>query len=329
MSKYTNWCFTLNNYKSEDEEKLKIYFDTYCRYMIYGYEEGEKEHTKHLQGYFQLKLRDRLNTIKNKMGINTIHLEHQRASDNDQARSYCMKDNNFKEYGEYIKVGSNRGKKNDYYDQIIECSTFDEVLQFIPPKYVNYAKEVWRHKPIKKDITNPPELRKWQKTVLELLTKPDDRTIYIVCDPVGNHGKTFLCNYLEDYHNAFVCGLMKSSDILYQYNNETIICIDMPRSNDETFVISGAIETLKNGRGLVGKYEGKRIYRPYPASVIIFTNSYTGYEYATKFSKDRVCLLYFNELPDDTDVFLDTNVIRRHNKVPNFNDYRKIILEDN
>ena len=49
-----------------------------CIGQIYGYEEGEKEHTKHLQGYFQLKLRDRLNTIKNKMGINTIHLEHQR-----------------------------------------------------------------------------------------------------------------------------------------------------------------------------------------------------------------------------------------------------------
>ena len=49
---------------------------------------------------------------------------------------------------------------------------------------------------------------------------------------------------------------MKSSDILYQYNNEPIICIDMPRNNDESFMISGAIETLKNGRGLVGKYEG-------------------------------------------------------------------------
>ena len=31
----------------------------------------------------------------------------------------------------------------------------------------------------------------------------------------------------------------------------------MPRSNDESFMISGAVETLKNGRGLVGKYEGK------------------------------------------------------------------------
>ena len=62
-----------------------------------------------------------------------------------------------------------------------------------------------------------------------LLLNPDDRTIYIVCDPEGCHGKTFLCVYLLNYHNAFVCQLMKSSDILFQYNNESIICIDMPR----------------------------------------------------------------------------------------------------
>ena len=41
----------------------------------------------------------------------------------------------------------------------------------------------------------------------------------------------------------------------------------------------------------------KRIYRPYPASAAIFTNSYTGLEYASKFSIDRVVLLFFNELP--------------------------------
>lgn len=103
----------------------------------------------------------------------------------------------------------------------------------------------------------------------------------------------------------------------------------MPRSNDETFVISGAIETLKNGRGLVGKYEGKRIYRPYPASVIIFTNSYTGMEYASKFSKDRVCLLFFNELPNDDDICLDSiNARRGRRSAPKFDDYRKVILID-
>ena len=50
---------------------------------------------------------------------------------------------------------------------------------------------------------------------------------------------------------------------------------------------------------------------------------------SNKFSKDRVCLLYFDELPDDTDIFLDTNVIKRHNKVPLYNDYKKIILKTN
>ena len=40
-----NWCFTLNNYTSEDEDLLKSFFNEYCRYMVYGREVGTKEHT--------------------------------------------------------------------------------------------------------------------------------------------------------------------------------------------------------------------------------------------------------------------------------------------
>ena len=111
---------------------------------VYGYEVGENRHIPHLQGYIQLKNRDRLTHIKKSMNIDRIHLEPQCATDNSQARTYCMKDNNFKEYGEFIENGSNKGKKNDYYDQIVNCTTFDEVLQIIPPRYISYAREVWR-----------------------------------------------------------------------------------------------------------------------------------------------------------------------------------------
>ncbi len=326
-----NWCFTLNNYTSEHEDLLKTFFNEYCRYLVYGKEIGSKEHTPHLQGYIQLKKKLRMLSLKKKLGINTIHLEKQRAKNSEDARNYCLKDGDIVEYGEFLKFGSPKAKKDNLRQLIINCESWNDVLDLIAtrPGYLNYAKECWRNRPIKKDLSKQIELLPWQQTVLDLLLKPDDRTIYIVCDPEGNHGKTFLCNYLEDYHNAFVCGLMKSSDILYQYNNETIICIDMPRNNDENFAISGAIETLKNGRGLVGKYEGKRIYRPYPASVIIFTNSESGMEYASKFSKDRVVLLFFNEIPSHSDIFNDIINAKRYNKSAKFEDYKKIILIDN
>lgn len=327
----TNWCFTLNNYTPEHEELLKTFFNEYCRYMVYGREVGSKEHTPHLQGYIQLKKRLRMLSLKKKLGINTIHLEKQRAKNSEDARNYCLKDGDIVEYGEFLKFGSPKAKKDNLRQQIINCESWNDVLDLIvsTPRYLNYAKECWRNRPIKVDLSNPPTLRPWQQQVLDLLLNPDDRTIYIMCDPEGNHGKTFLCVYLFNYHKAFICGLMKSSDILFQYNNESIICFDMPRNNDENFAISGAVETLKNGYGLVGKYEGRRIYRPYPASVIIFTNSYTGMEYASKFSKDRVCLLFFNELPNDDDIRLDSINVRRCRKAPKFEDYKKIILLDN
>ena len=38
------------------------------------------------------------------MNIDRIHLEPQCATDNSQARTYCMKDNNYKEYGRNLSV---------------------------------------------------------------------------------------------------------------------------------------------------------------------------------------------------------------------------------
>lgn len=298
-NKYSNWCFTLNNYTADDELKLKAYYDQFCRYMIYGHEEGSETHTPHLQGYIQLKNRDRLDTIKKKMLLPTIHLEVQRAKDNDAAKTYCQKDgNNIVEYGQFVQKGSNKGKKNDLYDFVMSASSWNEVLANIKPFQLHYAEEVWKTRPItlpykKEDF----KLYNWQLQLLDLLKKPDPRTIYIVCDPIGNKGKSYLCNYLEDFENAFVTTPMKTADILLQYNNEPIVAIDMPRYNDDEFHMQGAIEILKNGRGRSGKYKGHRLYRPFDISVVIFSNSRTGLEIAEKFSSDRVVLCYFDRRP--------------------------------
>lgn len=65
--------------------------------MVYGREVGTKEHTPHLQGYIQLKKRLRMLSLKKKLGINTIHLEKQRAKNSEDARNYCLKDGDIEE----------------------------------------------------------------------------------------------------------------------------------------------------------------------------------------------------------------------------------------
>jgi len=50
------YCFTLNNYSEDDVFELAMLFEQpeYCiRYMCWGEEVGEEDHTPHLQGYIE------------------------------------------------------------------------------------------------------------------------------------------------------------------------------------------------------------------------------------------------------------------------------------
>ncbi|QUS52599.1 replication protein [Mute swan feces associated circular virus 6] len=104
-----NWCFTLNNYTSEEVSALK---SLKCRYMCLGFEEKS---TKHIQGFVQFETRERLTKWKK---INKrIHAEIMRGSV-EQAITYCKKDGTFEERGEYVK----QGKRNDILEAKKKCA---------------------------------------------------------------------------------------------------------------------------------------------------------------------------------------------------------------
>lgn len=90
------WCFTLNNYGPNDETALQA-FD--CHYLVYGREVGASG-TPHLQGYLELAdgSRKRMRTVKELLGMSTIHLEKRKAKA-WQAAEYCKKDGDFFEKG--------------------------------------------------------------------------------------------------------------------------------------------------------------------------------------------------------------------------------------
>ncbi|ORX63276.1 hypothetical protein BCR32DRAFT_251666 [Anaeromyces robustus] len=92
MSKTIYFAFTLNNYTEENITQIKEFAKIHCARLMFGYETSESG-TPHLQGCFQTKQRVRLSTIKNKIGIPSIHLECQKKQYLANAR-YCNKNGN-------------------------------------------------------------------------------------------------------------------------------------------------------------------------------------------------------------------------------------------
>lgn len=93
MAVSRNWCFTVNNYKEEDQVLFKECSS--CRYMVYGRETGE-EGTPHLQGYIVWEGKKSLKQMKQFHG--TAHWEIAKG-DSEQNRVYCTKQ------GDYVEVG--------------------------------------------------------------------------------------------------------------------------------------------------------------------------------------------------------------------------------
>lgn len=60
---YYRWCFTLNNYTTDDILELRLKLNRLCKQYVFQEETG-KEGTRHLQGSISLKVKQRLTTMK-------------------------------------------------------------------------------------------------------------------------------------------------------------------------------------------------------------------------------------------------------------------------
>lgn len=116
------------------------------------------------------------------------------------------------------------------------------------------------------------QLYPWQKDIIELIKQePDDRSLYWFWEPVGKAGKTTFSKYLSAKYGAIpVEG--KKNDILYTCAEfESDIYIFGFERTMEDYVPYGAMEKVKDGYFMCGKYESKPIIRANP-HVLIFAN---------------------------------------------------------
>lgn len=83
------WCFTLNNYTEENVGSIISFMEKWSRYGCFGKENSEKG-TIHLQGYVELKIKDRPFNKKYELS-KKIHWEKSKGTKLEN-RHYCKKE---------------------------------------------------------------------------------------------------------------------------------------------------------------------------------------------------------------------------------------------
>lgn len=284
--KNRNYCFT------SFKETLEVKMDQ-IKYIVYGKEIAPSTGRSHLQGYVEFFNPKRIKAAQDAIGDNEAHIEKRRGT-RDEARSYCMKDNNFTYHGLWEPTA--QGKRSDLHELVdkIESGVTDyELLKDNPQQVFQFERFIKNARRIiaenkceeyKKEFKTNFKCLPIQTDIINILKQQTERQILWIYDPVGNSGKTWLSKYLVScgairYTNA------KTRDIAFSYNGEDPVIFDFSRSLNDKLNYD-IIEQLKNGLIFSSKYESKsKMFRP--PKILILSNALP---ITSKLSEDRWCI---------------------------------------
>lgn len=137
-----NWCFTLNNYTTEEYDAVLC---LESRYLVVGRETGEVEATPHLQGYLVFKNEKSLTQMKQL--IPRAHFEVAKGSA-QQNFEYCSKQGDYKEIGTRPLSQKQKGQtEKDRWSNILKAAEegdMDWIKEHEPQVYVLHDKALER-----------------------------------------------------------------------------------------------------------------------------------------------------------------------------------------
>jgi hypothetical protein len=291
-----NWCFTLNNYTSEDITRIDALLQESngsIVYIIYGEEVGESG-TPHLQGVICFRDRVRLQVAKHTIGSNA-HVEV--ARNLFASIEYCKKEGRWKEFGTAKGKGRRRDLeafKEDVKKGMLSLKEIRENHSEVYAKFTRFCLEYI-------DDNYPPitvenhTLRPWQvhlKTLLE--EAPDRRKIIFVVDEVGNSGKSWFAHHYASIHGETVQVILPARKVDMSYALKPslrVLFLDAPRSKQGEFIQYDFLEDLKNGYVFSTKYES-RIKSYQPMHVVVNMNEEPD---RTKLSQDRYHIIHIRQ----------------------------------
>lgn len=129
MSRSRGWCFTLNNYTSDEERKLK---ELECKYMIFGHEVGEENGTPHLQGYVYFET---VKSFEQMKAVNARWSIRSAKGNAQQNYDYCSKQgNDVFEKGEKPQQGKRKAHE-EVVESVKRGATMREVMEIPGSNY--------------------------------------------------------------------------------------------------------------------------------------------------------------------------------------------------
>ncbi|MDB4302203.1 hypothetical protein N9924_01410 [bacterium] len=139
-----HWCWTLNNYTTDEEDHIKQLgqqFPEPIQYLVYGRETGE-EGTHHLQGFI---------SFKNKIGFkrakglicDRAHFESAKGTPK-QAANYCTKDGDFEEWGQVPYGQGHRSDLKQVIEKLQNGATMRAIAKDHPSDIIRYGSGIIR-----------------------------------------------------------------------------------------------------------------------------------------------------------------------------------------
>lgn len=293
--------------EEEIHQYHNISLDKVRGYIIQG--EYTKDKIQHYQIYIQLHQAQRYAAIKKIFNNDTIHIEPIKYGTVQDCINYCTAEyrdkdglpkdiwDESKTYGEF----KTQGQRTDIEDMVKRIKDGERLNKIIidEPKaarlYMQYSKGFREVESIIRQSNINEELkeeyknvvwREWQQDLLNYIEQDTDkRKIKWIYEDEGNTGKSYMTKYLTLHKDAYVITGGRKEDILYAYDGQPLIILDLPRDfkNAEKQYIYEVMEILKNGQYLSTKYQTQMKTFKIP-KIIVMANFEPDY---TKLSKDR------------------------------------------
>lgn len=135
-------------------------------------------------------------------------------------------------------------------------------------------------------------LNEVQRQIVRELRRQTDRTIQVWIDRKGSSGKSTV-GYLENIGGRWLSvprtehtGVKILDFVAMHYDDEKVICIDLPRQKVLTPEMCGVLEDIKDGQVYSAKYQGTKLFIR-GIKIIVFTNQWIPKKTYESLSKDR------------------------------------------